>query len=121
MDYAVKCVVCAIHRDGDTLAFAAGRQERRSSPWVTERWGFSAALAEVFPEILMQRCWVHKTANLLDKLPKSVQVSAKSMIHQIWQAYTRKNAHQALNRFCATCATYEAKYPKAADCLARDR
>ena len=80
--------------------------------------GFWSALAEVYPETRMQRCWVHKTANVLDKLPKRLQSSAKAMLHDIWQAETRKSADQALERFCAT---YEAKYPKAADCLARDR
>ena len=80
--------------------------------------GFWSALAEVYPSTRMQRCWVHKTANVLDKLPKRQQSAAKSMLHEVWQADTRKSADQALDRFCAT---YEAKYPKAADCLARDR
>lgn len=80
--------------------------------------GFWTALAEVYPETRAQRCWVHKTANVLDKLPKRVQPQAKSMIHDIWMADTRKSAEQALERFCGT---YEAKYPKAADCLSRDR
>ena len=80
--------------------------------------GFWSALAEVYPETRMQRCWVHKTANVLDKLPKRLHAGAKSMLHEIWQAETRKSAEKALDRFVAT---YEAKYPKAADCLARDR
>ena len=80
--------------------------------------GFWTALAEVYPETRTQRCWVHKTANVLDKLPKRVQPEAKSMIHDIWMADTRKSAEQALYRFCGT---YEAKYPKAVDCLSRDR
>ena len=80
--------------------------------------GFWTALAEVYPETRTQRCWVHKTANVLDKLPKRVQPEAKSMIHDIWMADTRKSAEQALDRFCGT---YEAKYPKAVDCLSRDR
>ena len=68
--------------------------------------GFWAALAEVYPETRMQRCWVHKTANVLDKLPKRLQAGAKSMPHEIWQAETRKSADKAMDRFVAT---YEAK------------
>jgi transposase-like protein len=60
----------------------------------------------------------HKTANVLDKLPKRVQPEAKSMIHDIWMADTRKTAEQALERFCDT---YEAKSLKATHCLSRDR
>ena len=80
--------------------------------------GFWSALAEVYPETRAQRCWVHKTANVLDKLPKRVQGEAKSMLHEIWRADTRMNAHKALTRFLAT---WEAKYPRAAECLAKDR
>ena len=80
--------------------------------------GLWSALAEVYPETRAQRCWVHKTVNVLDKLPKSLQGAAKSMLHEIWQADTRKSADKALDRFVAT---YEAKYPKAVDCLFRDR
>ena len=80
--------------------------------------GLWSALAEVYPQTRAQRCWVHKTVNVLDKLPKSLQGAAKSMLHEIWQADTRKSADKALDRFVAT---YEAKYPKAVDCLVRDR
>ena len=80
--------------------------------------GLWSALAEVYPETRAQRCWVHKTVNVLDKLPKSLQGAAKSMLHEIWQADTRKSADKALDRFVAT---YEAKYPKVVDCLVRDR
>ena len=80
--------------------------------------GLWSALAEVFPETRAQRCWVHKTANVLDKLPKRVQGEAKSMLHEIWGSDTRMNAHKALTRFLAT---WEGKYPRAAECLARDR
>ena len=80
--------------------------------------GLWSALAEVYPETRAQRCWVHKTVNVLDKLPKSLQGTAKSMLHEIWQADTRKSADKALDRFVAT---YQAKYPKAVDCLVRDR
>ena len=77
-----------------------------------------SALAEVYPETRAQRCWVHKTANVLDRLPKRVQGEAKSMLHEIWGSDTRERAKEAFECFCAT---WEAKYPKAAECLARDR
>ena len=80
--------------------------------------GFWSALADVYPATRVQRCWVHKTVNILDKLPKSLQGDAKSMLHEIWQADTRARAHQAFDRFVATI---EAKYPKAVDCLVKDR
>src|SRR5690606_33111429 len=65
-----------------------------------------------------QRCWVHKTANVLDKLPKAKQAKAKNMIHQIWMAETRQAANQAFDAFLED---YQAKYPHACDCLAKDR
>ena len=80
--------------------------------------GLWSALAEVYPETRAQRCWVHKTANVLDRLPKRVQGEAKSMLHEIWGSDTRAHAKEAFERFCAT---WEVKYPKAADCLAGDR
>ena len=80
--------------------------------------GFWKALAEVFPSTKEQRCWVHKTANVLDKLPKGKQPHAKSMIHEIWMADTREAASQAFDAFLET---YQAKYPKATECLAKDR
>ena len=80
--------------------------------------GFWSALAEVYPETRAQRCWVHKTANILDKLPKSPQGDAKSMPREIWQADTRARANQAFGRFVAT---FGEKYPKAVDCLVKDR
>jgi transposase-like protein len=80
--------------------------------------GFWAALAEVFPATRTQRCWVHKTVNVLDKLPKTLHPQVKSALHQIWQADSRVHAEKAFDRFIAT---YEEKYPKAVDCLARDR
>jgi len=80
--------------------------------------GFWAALAEVFPTTRTQRCWVHKTVNILDKLPKTQQPEAKSALHEIWQADSRRNAEKAFDRFVAT---YEQKYPKAVDCLVKDR
>jgi len=80
--------------------------------------GFWKALRQVYGESREQRCWVHKTANVLNKLPKNKQVKAKSMLHDVWMAETRKDAHQALDLFVAS---YEQKYPKAAKCLADDR
>ena len=80
--------------------------------------GFWAALEEEFPETRHQRCWVHKTVNVLDKLPKSVQPHAKGLLCEIYQAPTRERAAKAFDRFIAE---YEAKYPKAAHCLAKDR
>lgn len=80
--------------------------------------GFWAALEEVFPAAGQQRCWLHKTGNVLNALPKSVQPKAKSALHDIWQAPTREQAEQAFDQFIAT---YEAKYPKATHCLVKDR
>lgn len=80
--------------------------------------GFWKALPTVFPTTKEQRCWVHKTANVLDKLPKNKQPGAKELIHQIWMADTRENATKAFDAFLET---YQAKYPKACECLAKDR
>lgn len=80
--------------------------------------GFWAALPKVFGETREQRCWVHKTANVLDKLPKGKQAKAKSMLHNIWMAETKVEAERAFDLFAET---YAAKYPKAAECLAKDR
>ena len=80
--------------------------------------GFWAALEEVFPEAREQRCWVHKTANVLDKLPKRVQPHAKTLLHEMYLAPTKADASKAFERFIRE---YEAKYPKAAECLRKDR
>lgn len=80
--------------------------------------GFWAALSEVFPETREQRCWVHKTANVLNKMPKSVQERAKAALHEIWMADTRVNAEKALDHFAQK---FKAKYPKAVECLTKDR
>jgi len=80
--------------------------------------GFWKALRQVFPTTREQRCWVHKTANVLDKLPKGQQSKAKAMLHDIWQAETKAAAERAFDLFVAT---YEAKYAKATGCLAKDR
>lgn len=80
--------------------------------------GFWAALAEIYPECKRQRCWVHKTANILDKLPKSLQPNAKKLIHDIYLAPTHKEAEKAYGRFVEL---YQDKYPKATDCLTKDK
>jgi len=80
--------------------------------------GFWQALRKVYGESREQRCWVHKTGNVLNKLPKSKQAKAKSMLHDIWMAETRQDAHKAFDLFVES---YEAKYPKAVTCLTRDR
>ena len=80
--------------------------------------GFWNALSKVFPETRHQRCWVHKTANVLDKLPKSVQPKVKSALHEIYLAESREAAH---NAFDSALQRFEAKYPKAMDCLRKDR
>ena len=80
--------------------------------------GFWTALAKVYPTTRTQRCWVHKTANVLNKLPKSLQAKAKAMLHDIWMAETKKEAQKAFERFIET---FGAKYPKAAACLRADR
>jgi transposase-like protein len=80
--------------------------------------GFWKALAQVYPTTREQRCWVHKTANVLDKLPKRLQPEAKQKLHAIWMADTRENAEKAFDLFVVT---YRAKYPKAVECLAKDR
>ena len=80
--------------------------------------GFWLALAKVFPAARQQRCWVHKTANVLDKLPKGQQPAAKAMLHEVWMAATREDATMAFDRFIAT---YGVKWPRAADCLEKDR
>jgi len=74
-------------------------------------------LRKVFGETREQRCWVHKTANVLNKLPKSVQPKAKSDLHEIWQAETRQAANQAFDHFLEK---YQAKYDAACDCLSKD-
>jgi transposase-like protein len=80
--------------------------------------GFWAALRKVFPTTREQRCWMHKSGNVLDKLPKAVQPRAKDDLHQIWMAETRTAAEKA---FALFVEKYEAKYPKATECLAKDR
>ena len=80
--------------------------------------GFWKALPQVWPATRAQRCWCHKTANVLNNLPKSEQPRAKEALHQIWMAATRDDAHRAFDLFVNT---YEAKYPKAVACLVKDK
>ena len=80
--------------------------------------GFWKAMRQVWDTTREQRCWVHKTANVLDKLPKGSQPKAKRMLHDIYQAESRKEAEKAFDRFVAT---YQAKYPQAVECLVKDR
>jgi len=80
--------------------------------------GFWKALDEVWPTARAQRCWVHKTANVLNKLPNSLHAKAKRALHEIWMAETRKDAEAALDVFIET---YGRKYEKAAECVAKDR
>ncbi len=79
--------------------------------------GFWKALRDVWPETHEQRCWVHRIANVLDKLPKRLHTKAKTALHEIMRAETQMAAQQAIARFEAD---YEAKYPKAVASLRRD-
>jgi len=80
--------------------------------------GFWKALPKVFPKTREQRCWFHKSGNVLDKLPKRLHPGAKERLHAIWQAATRDDAYAAFDLFIDT---YGAKYPKAVECLQKDR
>ena len=80
--------------------------------------GFWVALAEEYPQTTPQLCWVHKTANVLEKLPSSLQGKAKQLLHDIYLASTRREAEEAWERFVVTFAE---KYPKAVACLTAHR
>lgn len=80
--------------------------------------GFWAALADVFPETKEQRCWVHKTANILDALPKRLHRTAKTALHEIYEAETRRDAEVSMDAFVAQ---FGDKYPKAVEKLVKDR
>lgn len=80
--------------------------------------GFWVALEELYPSTQQQRCWVHKTRNVLNVFPKSVQPKAKTALHEIWQAATQAKAEQGIDR---TLKIYEPKYPTAIACLEKDR
>ena len=80
--------------------------------------GFWKALSKVYDDTRWQRCWVHKTANVLNKLPKSIQAKAKEKLHMIWMAPEKDEAEKHFDDFIKI---YEAKYPKATECLEKDR
>jgi transposase-like protein len=80
--------------------------------------GFWKAIAKAYPNCRWQRCWVHKVANVLNKLPKSLQGIAKSKLHEIWHADSKDEAVRLFDDFIQV---YEAKYPKATQCLEKDR
>jgi putative transposase len=80
--------------------------------------GFWQALEEVWPQTRGQRCWVHKTANILNKLPKSQQSKAKRALQEIWMAETKKDALMAFDAFIET---WGVKYERAVECLIKDR
>lgn len=80
--------------------------------------GFWNALKKVYPSTTHQRCWVHRTSNILDKLPKSLQSQAKKDIHEIYQSPTKELALNAFDRFVKV---YEARYPKAVACLLKTK
>jgi len=80
--------------------------------------GFWKTLPKVWSKTRGQRCWVHKTANVLDKIAKGQQPKAKEMLHDIWMAASRVEAEKAFDLFVKT---WEAKFPKATECLAKDR
>src|SRR5881398_2834803 len=80
--------------------------------------GFWQALEEVWPKTRGQRCWVHKTVNVLNKLPTSLQAKATRALQDIWMAETKKDALAAFDAFVET---WGVKYDKAAECLIKDR
>jgi putative transposase len=80
--------------------------------------GFWKALGEVWPKTREQRCWVHKTANVLNRLPKSQHTKAKRALQEIWMAETKTDADVAFEAFIES---YHVKYDKAAECLEKDR
>ena len=80
--------------------------------------GFWKALSKIYPETRHQRCWVHKTANILTALPKSVQPKVKAALHELWMAATREEAHKAHDR---ALVRFQSKYPGAMSRLRKDR
>lgn len=80
--------------------------------------GFWKAISKVFPDCRHQRCWVHKTANILNKLPKSVQPKVKAALQDIWMAETRSDAYKAFDN---ALERFGAKYSRAMDCLKKDK
>lgn len=102
---------------GRALVVRNGRARERKVTVGDGALGFWAALRQVYPKAREQRCWVHKIANVLDKLPQRLQARAKEMLHEAMGAPDRKSAQEGLGRFAEE---FEAKYPKAVACLAKD-
>jgi len=80
--------------------------------------GFWSAVSEQYPKTRRQRCWVHKTANVLDKMPKHLQAEAKTLLHRMYQSPTKAEALGAFDEFVAR---YGHGRPKAVDCLVKDK
>lgn len=80
--------------------------------------GFWNALGRTWPQTAQQRCWVHKTANVMEKLPKSMQPKVKEVLHNIWGAETREDADKTFDH---CIERFSPKYPKAMDCLSKDK
>jgi transposase-like protein len=141
MEDAADCILVIVgvteQGDKEILAIEGGHRESKES-WLTllrnlkERGlamapklavgdgalGFWGALTEAYGETRHQRCWFHKMGNVLDKLPKSQQAKSKKLLQDIWMAETREDAYKAFEFFIKT---YEAKYPKATECLSKDK
>ena len=84
----------------------------------TGRWGPGQRCRKVYPTTRTLRCWMHKTGNVLNYLPKSGQAKAKQGLHEIWMTETRAQAERAFDEWLER---YDDKYPKATACLTRDR
>ena len=80
--------------------------------------GFWNAVGKVWPTTDQQRCWVYKTANVMEKLPKAMQPKVKEALHNIWQAETRDEAYKVFD-YCIE--RFSTKYPKAMACLEKDK
>src|SRR6476661_1063489 len=102
-------------RSGLAPALAAAKPALAKAGGALDFW---KALGELWPTTREQRCWAHKTANVLNKLPKSQQPKAKRSLQEIWMAETSKEAETAFDAFIAA---YQPKYDRAAECLAKDR
>ncbi len=80
--------------------------------------GFWGALEEEFPQTREQRCWVHKTLNILDKMPKSLHSKVKAHLREMYTAATKEEALKAYEEFLIL---YQAKYERACECLKKDK
>jgi transposase-like protein len=141
MEESSECVLvivgATVQGDKEILAIEGGHRESKDS-WLTllrnlkgrglkiapqlavgdGALGFWGALTEAYGETKHQRCWFHKMGNILDRLPKSQQTQATKLLQEIWMAATREEAYKAFDFFIET---YEKKYPKATECLAKDK